>query len=517
MRLIKTALLAALLATQPALAQGPVPAPAGGADSWTVPAIPAPAPVANQEYAARRAALAQRMDGDGVLVVLGAEEPETDYATFSQNSPFRYLTGLTEPGAALVMVREGGTARSTLFVLPRDPSREVWEGARLGAERAASVTGIPARSARELRPALDSLLSRLPTLYLVSPLTSDGSSTSYLRPDQEFAAALKARNPRIETKWMDDELFAIRASKSPAELAQLRRAIYVTLLAQRQAMMAVEPGMNEFEVHGLIEGTFRRNGAERPGFGSIVGSGPNSTTLHYRTADRFMEAGETLVMDIGASYRGYSADVTRTVPVSGRFSAEQRAVYEIVLQAQKAAEAQARPGASFGTLSNTAAQVIARGLARLGLIESPEATYDCGRGKCAQYTLFYMHGLGHGIGLDVHDPEPAYASYGGRFKVGSAFTIEPGIYVRADVLDYLRDTPANRALIARVRPAVAKYRNIGVRIEDDYFITAGGVERISEGAPREIAEIEALMAREGTWNRDRRPGVVEWYRGSDRP
>ncbi|HEU0053910.1 MAG TPA: Xaa-Pro aminopeptidase [Longimicrobium sp.] len=517
MRPIHAAALAAVLVSTPLLAQSPVPAPRGGADDWTVPAIPAPAPVANTEYAARRAALAQRLPGDGVLLVLGADEPEADYLTFSQSSPFRYLTGVTEPGAALVMVREGGNARSTLFVLPRSPQREVWEGARLGAERATALSGIPARTANQLRPMLDSLLARFDTLYVVSPLTSDGSRSPYQRADEQFAASLKEKHPQLNTRWVDEDVFALRAAKSPAELAQLRRSIYITVLAQRQAMMAIEPGMNEFEIHGLIEGTFRRNGAERPGFGTIVGSGPNSTTLHYRAADRFMRAGEVVVMDIGASYRGYSADVTRTVPVNGRFSPEQREIYQIVLDAQKASEAQAKPGANLFAMQATATAVIARGLARLGLIESPDATYDCGRTKCPQVMLYFMHGLGHGIGLDVHDPEPSYPPYGGRFKVGSAFTIEPGIYVRADALDYLPDTPANRAFIARVRPALQKYANIGVRIEDDYFITATGVERVSDGAPREIAEIEALMAREGNWNRDRRPGVVEWYRGSDRP
>jgi Xaa-Pro aminopeptidase len=146
------------------------------------------------------------------------------------------------------------------------------------------------------------------------------------------------------------------------------------------------------------------------------------------------------------------------------------------------------------------------------LIESPDATYVCGGGeamtRCPQLRLFYMHGLGHGIGLDVHDPNTS------PFVAGSAFTIEPGIYIRADALDYLPDTPENRALIQRLRPVVERYRNIGVRIEDDYFITANGVERISVGAPREIAEIEALMAQTGLGNRDRRPEVVEWYRTS---
>ncbi len=515
------AALAVVLAIVPAsaLAQGPVAAPTGGSDTWTVPATAAPAPISRAEHARRRAALAARMS-DGVLVVLGADEPEADYMVFAQNSPFRYLTGLVEPGAALVVHKAGGTVREMLFVQPRDPSREVWEGSRLGADAARTLTGIPARTRPSLNATLDSLLAAGPAkkLYVVSPLTNDGSSNPYQRPDQQFAAAVAQRNAGTEVEWLDEQLFAIRAVKSPAELDHLRRAIHITVLAQRQAMLSTEPGMNEFEIHGLIEGTFRRNGAERPGFGTIVGSGPNSTTLHYRTADRFMQAGETLVMDIGAAYRGYTADVMRTVPVSGRFSPEQRQVYEIVLAAQKAAEAQARPGADLMTLSRTAAMTVAGGLARLGLIESPEALYDCRMGgqvgECPQFFLFYMHGLGHGLGLDVHDPEPAYPDFGGRFVVGSAFTIEPGIYVRQDVLDYLPDTPRNRAMIAKLRPAVQKYRNIGVRIEDDYFITASGVERVSDGAPREIAEIEALMARAGGWNRDRRPGVVEWYRGT---
>ncbi|HEX5724998.1 MAG TPA: M24 family metallopeptidase, partial [Longimicrobiaceae bacterium] len=313
------------------------------------------------------------------------------------------------------------------------------------------------------------------------------------------------------------ELNRLRGTKSPAELDLLRRAIEITSFAHLDAMRTVEPGMNEFEVQALIEYTFRRHGADGRAFPSIVGSGPNATTLHYQDASRFMQPGETVVMDIGASYRGYAADVTRTVPVSGRFTPEQRQVYEIVLAAQKAAEAQVRPGVTLQAISQTASRVVAEGLARLGLIESPTATYDCllpggGRGTCPQSFLYYMHGLGHGIGLNVHDPEAAYF---GAFAAGSAFTIEPGIYVRADVLDVLPDTPGNRALAAKLRPAVERYRDIGVRIEDDYFVTAGGVERISAGAPREIAEIERLMAEEGTGNRGRRPEVVEWYRQTE--
>jgi Xaa-Pro aminopeptidase len=516
---IHAAVLALALAPVPARAQAPAPPPPGSTDDWTVPALPAPAPISNQEHARRRAALAARL-GDGVLVALGADEPEQSWAPFAQHSSFRYLTGVTEPGAAYVMAKRGGTVREILFVLPRDPATEVWDGTRLGAERAARLHGIPARSREALDATLDSLLAGHRTLYMLSPLTMDGSDSPYQRPDQQFAAQVTGRHSNLRAEWVDDHLFALRAPKSAAELDHLRRAIHITALAHREAMRAAAPGMNEFELHALIDGTFRRSGAERPGFGSIVGSGPNSTTLHYRSADRFMQAGETVVLDIGASYRGYTADVTRTLPVSGRFTPAQREVYAIVLAAQKAAEAGARPGGSLGELSQTAARVVAEGLARLGLIERADAEYDCQQGgrvqRCPQYRLFYMHGLGHGIGLDVHDPEPAYGPFGGRFVAGSAFTLEPGIYVRADALDYLPDTPANRAMIARLRPAVEKYRDIGVRIEDDYLVTAGGVERASAGAPREIDEVEAMMARESNWNRERRPAVVEWYRGTTR-
>jgi len=189
------------------------------------------------------------------------------------------------------------------------------------------------------------------------------------------------------------------------------------------------------------------------------------------------------------------------------------AIYEIVLRAQKAAESRVRVGATWAELNRAAEREIANGLTALGLIESPEATYRCESARfgnqCPQYRLFYMHGLGHGIGLDVHDPDISYTASG--FQPGSAFTIEPGVYVRADALDYLPDTPANRGLIERLRPVVQRYRNIGVRIEDNYIVSASGVERVSSGVPREIAEIEALM-REPRLDIGRQPELVEWYR-----
>jgi Xaa-Pro aminopeptidase len=506
-------LLLAAVPAAPAIAQGPIAAPRGSPDAFVVPATPAPAPISREEFARRRQALVREME-DGVLVVMGTLEPDADYMQFAQNAPFRYLTGVNEPNAVLVIAKRNGRADEHLFVMPREPAEEVWQGARLGAEGARRLTGMASHTTEEMAAVLGPLLAGARTLYTVAPLSMDGSSNPWQRPDQQFIQQLRRQHGVQQVKDLSGELFAIRQTKSPAELDLLRRSILITTLAHREAMRAVEPGMNEFEVHALIEGTFRRNGAERPGFGSIVGSGPNSTTLHYRAADRYMRDGEMLVMDIGASFNGYAADVTRTVPVNGRFSPEQRAIYEIVLAAQKAAEAQARARATMGRLNEAATRTIAEGLARLGLIEGAQATYDCARGEgageCPQSGMFYMHGLGHGIGLDVHDPDAVYA---GGLANGSAFTIEPGVYVRADVLDYLPDTPRNRQMIARLRPVVERYRDIGVRIEDDYFFTDRGLERVTAGAPREIAEIEALMAMESLWNRERRPEMVEWYRG----
>lgn len=494
----------------PATTSRAVAAPAM-ADGWRVPALPSAAPIGREEYARRRAALAERME-DGVLVVFGGGAPENDYTVFAQNSPFRYLTGVVEPGAALVIARRGGTVRERLFVRPRNPAREVWEGTRLGTAGAAAATGIAASDADGLPAAVDSLLAATPVLYTISSPPDEVPDGTMLTREQQLIARLASGRPGVRVAQLNTALGRLRGSKSPAELDLIRRAVYVTVLAQRAAIRSVEPGMNEFEIQALIEYFFRRNGAERPSFATIVGSGPNATTLHYNADDRFMRAGEMVVMDVGASYGGYAADVTRTVPVSGTFTAEQRAIYEIVLAAQKAAEAQARPGATLQELSQTAAQTIAEGLARLGLIEAPDATYDCRvqdqSRECPQWRLFYLHGLSHGIGLDVHDPDNAYF---GPFRVGSAFTIEPGIYVRGDVFAHLPETPGNAALAQRLRPILKRYRDVGVRIEDDYFITNDGVERISDGAPREIAELETLMARPGPGQVERQRDVVEWY------
>jgi Xaa-Pro aminopeptidase len=445
------------------------------------------------EYAERRNALISRVpDGRAVVVVLGAPEPTEDYLEFHQTPGLLYLTGLREPNAALVLVKDGGRATATAFVQPRDAAAEVWTGLRLGREGAARQTGLPARDADELTGVLDSLarVGNFP-FYVIGEQSQDSLS---LTSHQQYLSALQRRNPGLGVKSANQIVAQLRAKKSPRERAMLRRAVEITVAAHRAAARAIHPDMYEFEVEAVIEDVFRRNGSERPGFASIVGSGPNSTILHYNVNDRLMRAGDVVVIDVGALYKGYSADVTRTYPTSGVFSPEQRQIYQIVRDAQAAAERLAKPGAAAARMNDSATAVIAAGLAKLGLIESVNATMDVlvqGRTQqMPQHTMYYMHGLGHGIGLEVHDPEQYY--FTGTLAEGSAFTIEPGIYVRPNLLEIISDTPKNRAMIERIRPAVERYRSIGIRIEDDYLVTEQGLEWISR-APRELNEIEALM------------------------
>ena len=442
-----------------------------------------------REYADRREALLARLP-DAVAVVFGAREPAQDYVEFFQNPGMQYLTGIQEPDAALVMVKTAGRTTSTMFVLPRDPAAETWTGKRLGRDGASRTTGLPARDRAQLTSVLDSL-ARGPLPFFVIAETSGGSDGGGLTPDEQYVASVSQRHPQLRVSSANGVLDQLRGKKSASELALIKRAAEITVAAEKEAMAAVRADKNEYEIEALIEYVFRRNGSERPSFSTIVASGPNSTTLHYNVDDRQIHRGDVVVMDIGASYRGYAADVTRTVPANGTFSPEQREIYQIVRDAQAAAERQAKIGVPAQLMTDSANAVMTRGLARLGLIESADATYDASRGRQEpQLQLYYMHGLGHGIGLEVHDPDQFY--FTGAIGEGSAFTIEPGIYVRENLLDIIPDTPRNRAMIAKIGPAVERYKNIGIRIEDDYVATDKGVEWISR-APREISEIEALM------------------------
>jgi Xaa-Pro aminopeptidase len=469
----------------------------------------AQAQISAEEYAERRARLMQTL-GDGVYYFEGAVAAANDYSVWGQEAFFHYLTGFDEPEARLLMVKSGDEVREVLFVRERNPAREIWEGHRHGVDGAVALTGIESLPVGEFDSSLQSAIRGAPRVIvsLIEPTANETVASIFGQMSRarrlgaeggtEAAAGIEWINPRAT-------LGRMRSIKSPAEIELLQTASTITREAHLAAMQAIEPGMNEFEIHALIEYSFRRYGAGRPGFASIVGSGPNSTVLHYNSNDRFMDADDMIVMDIGAEYDRYTTDITRSVPVSGEFSEEQREIYEIVLEAQLAAEEMAREiGVSQRDLSRAANQVLAAGLARLGLIESAEATLP--GSERPQSRLFALHGLGHGIGLDVHDPNSP------TVEVGYAFTLEPGLYIREDALHRIGEGPEADALREKLRPMILKYKDIGVRIEDSYAYTEEGLVRLSAGIPRTVEEIEATMAEESFANHHRLEELVKKYK-----
>ncbi len=488
-------LLLCAIALAPATACAQSTRPATSAPSAPAPTSSGIADPAD-EHAARRLRLLEAL-GDGVILVLGANEPSPDYLPWQQARSFRYLTGFMEPDAALVMVERGPERHQMLFVREKDPAREVWNGRRLGVIAVRDSLGLEGREISTLRSVLDQLLKKNDTLYVVGDFAARDAART--RQDQ-FLDALRVAHPEVIVADADPAMQRLRGTKSATELAKLRIAAEISAKGHLAVMHAVRPDVGEFQLQAIAEANWRMQGADGPGYASIVGSGPNSTTLHYNVNDRIARAGELIVMDMAAQFEGYSADITRTVPVSGKFTKEQRELYQLVLDAQKAAERQVRAGGPARAMTDSSNAVLRSGLARLGLIESPDAMYDCGTSQrprqCSQLSLYYMHGLGHGIGLDVHDPDQYYMT--GTIGVGSAFTIEPGVYVRENLIEIIPDTPRNRQLKAKLAPVVARYAGMGVRIEDDYLVTEQGVERPSKGVPRELDEVERELAKPRT-------------------
>lgn len=428
-------------------------------------------------FARHRASYMERMEGGIAVFPAQPEIPRNDDAgyPYRQDSDFYYLTGFREPGAVAVLRPEAPAGeRFAMFVRPRDPEQEVWTGHRVGVE------GARTRFGAGLAWPVDSLAAVLPRLLAGADRVRYDSSEDHPWAHQELEAILTeweegaVGRSLLDADEITDEL---RLVKSEAELDQLRRAIAITTDAHRAAMAAIEPGMYEYEVEALIEYVFRVRGSPRVGFESIVGSGPNATILHYVENDRRMEADDMVVMDIGAEWNYYTADVTRTVPVDGSFSPEQAAIYRIVLDAQEAAIAAVRPGATIADVQNRAFEVVTEGLVEIGLLEGTVEENLRTRG----FTRFLMHGISHWIGLDVHDVG-AYTvgEEGSRrprtLEPGMVFSVEPGIYIAEGT--------------EGVDP---KWWNMGVRIEDDVVVTEDGVENLSAAAPREIDAIEALM------------------------
>jgi Xaa-Pro aminopeptidase len=462
--------------------------------------VAANAQISNSEYAARRSALAARISS-GVVIAFGGVEPVSYWPTFQQLPGFHYLTGFDETDAALVMVKRDGGLRETIFVPTRTPMKERWVGARTRVADLKAKTGIPGRDITDLRAVVDSLVkTRLPLYFVADVQTGDYAPQDSITRGTSFLAGLRASHAGLVTRSLDTILNRLRARKSGAEIALLRQAAQISGKGHQEAMRATAPGCGENEIQARLEDTFRRLGGDRPAYGSIVGSGPNATILHYMDDSRVMRDGELLLIDAATSFDHYSADVTRTLPVNGSFSPEQREIYQIVREAQEAFVRQIKPGVGFVVANDSGKAVVTKGLLRLGLITAADGTIDppagmpCPAAGCSQQQLYAVHGYGgHGIGLEVHDPAQYYEGQEHKFGPGDVFTVEPGIYISPDLLASLPDTPKNRAMLAKIRPAVEKYQGIGIRIEDDYALTGGGLEWLSKGIPREISEIEALM------------------------
>lgn len=459
---------------------------------------PLAAQISRAEYQARRDSLAGRI-GEGVVIAFGQRTPVADFGPFYQVPAFRYLTGYEFADAAMVMVVRGGHGTSTLFVNKSTPRRALYYGEEPDSGALVKDLGLGSRALGDLTAVADSLAAvGLPVFGIRDFEDADFQAQDSITRGGQFLRALAARRPGLVVTDAHPMVDQLRARKSDAELALLRKAAEISAQGHTELMRRIEPGMHEYDLQAIVEYAFRRGGAERPAYGSIVGAGPNGTQLHYMKDRRELKAGEVVVIDAAAEYDGYAADVTRTIPVSGTYSREQRALYQVVRDGQAAAERNSKPGLSIQAAQDSSLDVRAKGLAALGLIESSTATFDppwpvdCAKNPrgCQQVSLFAIHGISHGLGLAVHDPVQAY--YGDKtFKKGDAFTIEPGVYVTTKLLDILPDTPKNRAFKAKVRAAVLKYQDTGVRIEDDYVITDQGLEWITR-APREIDEIEAL-------------------------
>ena len=425
-------------------------------------------------HAARREELRVWLPKGGVAVLFANpvrnRSNDVDFE-YHQDPSFLYLTGLREPNAVLFVFRDSvlidGRLTNELLVLQeRDPGREIWNGHRLGPEGAEELLGLAMAMDGDALQKLERLLPERGPVFIhrsEENLVNDPHDTADLADLITFIDGLVPTERRSTTDALEHQMAVQREVKLPEELALMRKAITITCEAQNTLMRNLEPDMTEYQTEAIVEYVFKKNGAEHEGFPSIQGGGPHSCVLHYVTNRRTLGPGDLLVSDIGAEYHGYTADVTRTLPVNGTFTPEQRAIYELVLKAQDAGIAEVKPGAPFFAAHKAATEVIAEGLVELGLISEK-----------SEVRRYFMHGTSHYLGLDVHD-----AGTYERLKENTVITVEPGIY------------------IAEGSPCDPKWWGIGVRIEDDILVTATGAENLSAAAPRRAEEVEAMMALPG--------------------
>ncbi len=415
----------------------------------------------------------EKMQPDSVAIFKSAPEfalsPGMELP-YRQNSEFYYLTGLEEPDSICVLAPNHKEHHFVLFVHPRDPAAETWTGKRTGTEGAISDYGADiAYTIEEVDEKLPQYLRGMSTLYY-----NNGCSETF---DVELIEQLKRyRNvlwnsikSLVNPSVILDEM---RLIKDAHELDLMRKAAAISAEAHIEAMKAVHPGMHEYELQAVIEYVFRKHGSRRNAYESIIGSGPNGTIMHYNENSRRIENSDVVMIDAGAEYDYYAADISRSFPANGHFTAEQRAIYEIVLEAEEKAIEAVQPGKTLEDIHNVTVEVITKGLMRLGILQGE---YD----KIIEektYTQFYMHSASHWLGLDVHDRGPYVVKGKWReFAPGMVLTIEPGIYITEHV--------------EGVDP---KYWNIGIRIEDDVVVTEQGCEVLTTGVPKSVADVEAL-------------------------
>lgn len=425
------------------------------------------------EYRARRQKLMSEIK-DGVVVILGnVEEDAGVEARYRQNNWMAYLTGVRTPGSAVMLVPQGlpsqGGAREIIFIPPRNLQMERWTGVQAApGEETAKAFGVervlsyrddlwPKLKEAAALPAFTNAQGQSTMkLYTLAPTEP---ANGYVR-EYEFAARVRRELPGVEIVAGDKSFVNLagemRKVKSPVEMSLLQKAIDITGEAQRDIAQNLKPGMFEYEVQALLEAAFMRNGAERPGFPSIVGSGIYSTILHYSENHKKIDDGDLVVCDIGAEYSLYTADITRTYPANGKFTERQRAIYQLVLDTQAASAAYWKPGMTHSDLQRFAQTFMRKSPLRARDVDGKEYGMD----------HFFIHGLGHWLGMDVHD----VGDYMLPYVPGAVFTIEPGIYIQTEKL--------------------------GVRIEDDYAIMPDNtLRKLSEKIPSAPDEIERLMSR----------------------
>ncbi|MEM9490835.1 MAG: Xaa-Pro aminopeptidase [Myxococcota bacterium] len=429
-------------------------------------------------YAARRERYMETIGRDAVALIHSPPESVRNgdvHYPFRQSSDLLYLTGFAEPEATLILRPGADEERVVMFVRPRDKEREIWDGRRAGVDGAKQHYGADeAYPIAELDERLIQLIANVDELYY-----SVGIDPAFDRTVCDAVAHLRRmekRGRRAPRAIVDPRvvLHEMRLHKSADELAVMRRACEISAEAHIEAMKAARDGGFEYELEALIDYTFRRRGGTGRGYNTIVGAGENATILHYTENDCPLRDGQLVLIDAGCEYRSYTADITRTFPVSGRFSPAQRRVYEVVLRAQKSAIAMARPGVTLDEIHDHCVAELTAGMIELGLLDGAVEE----RIEDKAYRQFYMHRTSHWLGMDVHDVG-AYTERGTPRPLapGMIITIEPGLYIAADSED-----------------VADEYKGIGVRIEDDILITEGGCDNLTAAAPKECDEIEALCS-----------------------